>query len=140
MDPDIIQVVEGGVAQTQELLRERFDHIFYTGGTNVGRIIASAAANHLTPCTLELGGKCPLYLDEDVNMDVAAKRCLHYLLLSNHIYFFSYRRLILSQAGMGQVHQSGPNLCCTRLRSLQPESGRKALDSHQKNIAKFLRA
>jgi len=74
MDPDIIQVVEGGVAQTQELLRERFDHIFYTGGTNVGRIIASAAANHLTPCTLELGGKCPLYLDEDVNMDVAAKR------------------------------------------------------------------
>ena len=78
MDPDIIQVVEGGVAQTQELLRERFDHIFYTGGTNVGRIIASAAANHLTPCTLELGGKCPLYLDEDVNMDVAAKRCLFF--------------------------------------------------------------
>jgi len=74
MDPEVIQVVEGGVAETQELLRQRFDHIFYTGGSNVGRIIAAAAAINLTPCTLELGGKCPVYLDENINMDVAAKR------------------------------------------------------------------
>ena len=54
--------------------QQRFDHIFYTGGSNVGRIIASAAAVHLTPCTLELGGKCPVYIDENINLEVAAMR------------------------------------------------------------------
>ena len=57
-----------------DLLKQRFDHIFYTGGGNVGRIVARAASANLTPCTLELGGKSPLYIDSNVNLEIAAKR------------------------------------------------------------------
>lgn len=50
-------MIEGGVAETTELLKERFDYIFYTGSTNVGKIVRAAANEYLTPVTLELGGK-----------------------------------------------------------------------------------
>jgi aldehyde dehydrogenase (NAD+) len=66
--------IEGGVADTTELLKERFDYLLFTGGTEIGRIVYQAAAKHLTPVTLELGGKSPCIVDEDINMDVAAKR------------------------------------------------------------------
>ena len=52
MDPATVQVVNGGIPETTALLKEKFDHIFFTGGTSVGRIVAQAASNHLTPCTL----------------------------------------------------------------------------------------
>ena len=74
LDSSAIEVVEGGVAETQAILAERFDYIFYTGGGAVGRIVMEAAAKHLTPVTLELGGKSPCYVDADVDLDVAAKR------------------------------------------------------------------
>ena len=54
----------------------RFDHIFYTGGGNVGRIIARAASANLTPCTLELGGNSPIYIAATVNLALAAKRLI----------------------------------------------------------------
>ena len=54
---ECIQVVNGGVPETTALLTERFDHIFYTGSSAVGKIVMTAAAKHLTPVTLELGGK-----------------------------------------------------------------------------------
>ena len=54
-----VTVVQGGVAETTELLEQRFDHILYTGGGRVGRVVMRAAAEHLTPVTLELGGKSP---------------------------------------------------------------------------------
>ncbi|MET4003737.1 aldehyde dehydrogenase (NAD+) [Arthrobacter sp. UYCu511] len=69
-----VSIVEGGVAETTELLEERFDHIFYTGNSRVGRIVMAAAAKHLTPVTLELGGKSPVYIDESVDMIAAARR------------------------------------------------------------------
>ena len=69
-----MQVVEGGVAETTELLAERFDHIFYTGNGTVGRIVMEAAAKHLTPVTLELGGKSPCIVDQHTDLDVAARR------------------------------------------------------------------
>ena len=53
---------------------EKFDHIFFTGGTAIGRIVMAAAAKHLTPVTLELGGKSPCIVDADINLDHAAKR------------------------------------------------------------------
>lgn len=56
------QVVEGGAQETTELLKHKFDYIFYTGSGRVGQIIHQAAAKHLTPVTLELGGKSPCYL------------------------------------------------------------------------------
>lgn len=57
-------VVLGGVAESTELLKNRFDYIFYTGSGRVGKIIYEAAAKHLTPVTLELGGKSPCYIGE----------------------------------------------------------------------------
>jgi aldehyde dehydrogenase (NAD+) len=74
VDPDCVAVVEGGVAETTDLLEQRFDHVFYTGNGAVGRIVMTAAAKHLTPVTLELGGKSPCIVDRDVDLDVAARR------------------------------------------------------------------
>lgn len=73
-DRDAVAVIEGGVAETTTLLAQRFDHIFYTGNGSVGRVVMKAAAEHLTPVTLELGGKSPCIVDEDVDLDVAARR------------------------------------------------------------------
>ncbi|UZD89619.1 aldehyde dehydrogenase family protein [Cognatishimia activa] len=70
----VVQVVEGGVEETTQLLRERFDHIFFTGSEAVGRIVMRAASEHLTPITLELGGKCPCILTSSADIKVAARR------------------------------------------------------------------
>ncbi|XP_018416957.1 PREDICTED: fatty aldehyde dehydrogenase isoform X2 [Nanorana parkeri] len=74
LDKDLYPVVNGGVPETTELLEQRFDHIFYTGNTAVGKIIMTAAAKNLTPVTLELGGKSPCYIDKDCVIDIAARR------------------------------------------------------------------
>lgn len=66
----------GGVEETTALLNLRFDYIFYTGSTRVGKIIHAAANKFLTPTTLELGGKSPVYIDNTVNLDRAVKRIL----------------------------------------------------------------
>lgn len=73
-DPTYITVVEGDVETSQQLLAEKFDHIFFTGGTRIGKVIMAAAAKHLTPVTLELGGKNPCIVDVDVRLDYTAKR------------------------------------------------------------------
>lgn len=73
-DPYFFKVVEGGVKATNELLKEKFDKIFFTGSTTVGRIVYQAAAKHLTPVTLELGGKSPAFITPDANLKIAAKR------------------------------------------------------------------
>jgi aldehyde dehydrogenase (NAD+) len=72
--PEYIACVEGGVPESKALLEEKFDYIFFTGGTNVGRIVYQAAAKHLTPVTLELGGKSPCIVDRDTNIALTAKR------------------------------------------------------------------
>jgi len=72
--PDYIAVVEGEAAVSQALLDENFDYIFFTGSVAVGKSVMLAAARHLTPVTLELGGKSPCIVDRDVNLDVTAKR------------------------------------------------------------------
>ncbi|MGC1525620.1 MAG: aldehyde dehydrogenase [Phormidesmis sp.] len=72
--PDYVAVKEGGVEVAQALLAEKFDHIFFTGGTHIGQIVMEAAAKHLTPVTLELGGKSPCIVDSNIKLDVAAKR------------------------------------------------------------------
>jgi aldehyde dehydrogenase (NAD+) len=70
-----VQLVEGAVEETQALLKQRFDYIFFTGSTGVGKVIMKAAAEFLTPVTLELGGKSPCLIEESANIDIAAKRC-----------------------------------------------------------------
>ncbi len=72
---DEVILVEGGVEETQILLKQKFDYIFFTGSTMVGKIIMKAASEYLTPVTLELGGKSPCLIEESANLDIAAKRC-----------------------------------------------------------------
>jgi aldehyde dehydrogenase (NAD+) len=74
VDSNCIRVMEGAVTETTALLAERFDHIFYTGNGAVARIVMTAAAKHLTPVTLELGGKSPCIIDRDVDLEVACRR------------------------------------------------------------------
>jgi aldehyde dehydrogenase (NAD+) len=73
---DFIQVVEGGRETTQNLLQLPFDHVFFTGSTSVGKIIAKQAAEQLIPVTLELGGKNPCIVDETADIELSAKRIL----------------------------------------------------------------
>uniref|UniRef100_A0A8D9AYT6 Aldehyde dehydrogenase n=2 Tax=Cacopsylla melanoneura TaxID=428564 RepID=A0A8D9AYT6_9HEMI len=74
LDNDTFHVVLGGVEETTELLKQRFDYIFYTGSTTVGKIVRAASNEYLTPVTLELGGKSPLYIDSSVNLEMAVRR------------------------------------------------------------------
>ncbi|KAL1921991.1 uncharacterized protein VTP21DRAFT_10633 [Calcarisporiella thermophila] len=74
LDTSAIRVINGGPEETSELLRFKFDHIFYTGNGRVGRVVMRAAAEYLTPVTLELGGKCPTYVAKDVDVAIAARR------------------------------------------------------------------
>lgn len=71
---DYFRVVEGGIKETTELLEHKFDKIFFTGSMTVGKIIYQAAAKHLTPVTLELGGKSPTFVLSDCNIEITAKR------------------------------------------------------------------
>lgn len=71
---EVFYVIEGGVEETTEILEQRFDKIFFTGSTKVGKIVYEAAAKHLTPVTLELGGKSPTIVSEHADLDVTAKR------------------------------------------------------------------
>ncbi|MEI5907771.1 aldehyde dehydrogenase [Bacillus spongiae] len=73
-DSGFLHVVEGGVEETQQLLEQKFDYIFFTGSVPVGKIVMEAASKHLTPVTLELGGKSPCIVHHDVDLSLAAKR------------------------------------------------------------------
>ena len=73
-DKNHVEIVEGGVEVSQQLLAKRWDYIFFTGSVAVGKIVAKAAAENLTPVTLELGGKNPCIIDETANLKLAAKR------------------------------------------------------------------
>lgn len=99
LDPEAVAVIEGGPETSTALLEERFDHIFFTGSTSIGRVVAQAAARHLTPTILELGGKSPVIVADDADIDIAAARiawgkCLNagqtciapdYVLVSPHL-------------------------------------------------------
>ena len=74
LDQDAVAIVEGDAPVVTALLAQRWDHIFYTGNGRVGRIVMEAAARHLTPVTLELGGKSPVIVDRSANIGVAARR------------------------------------------------------------------
>ncbi|ESN98475.1 hypothetical protein HELRODRAFT_185832 [Helobdella robusta] len=76
LDPECIKIITGGVPETTSLLTNRFDHIFYTGSTAVGKIIYKAAAEHLTPVTLELGGKSPAIIDNTSDLAIVARRMM----------------------------------------------------------------
>ena len=74
LDPECFVVLNGAAKETQKMLEYQWDHIFYTGSGRVGKLILKAASEHLTPCTLELGGKNPTYVHSDVDVTVTARR------------------------------------------------------------------
>jgi aldehyde dehydrogenase (NAD+) len=83
LDADAIAVVEGDAAVSQQLIAQGFDRVVFTGGTEIGRKVYEAAAPHLTPVTLELGGKSPVIVAADADVDVAAKRIAWIKLLNS---------------------------------------------------------
>jgi aldehyde dehydrogenase (NAD+) len=74
LDPEAVAVVEGAADETQQLLDQALDHCFFTGGPEIGKLVMAGAAKHLTPVTLELGGKSPVIVADDAKVKVAAKR------------------------------------------------------------------
>jgi aldehyde dehydrogenase (NAD+) len=73
-DPAYVTTIQGGRNANKNLLEERFDYIFFTGSVAVGKVVMEAASKHLTPVSLELGGKSPCIVDETANLELAAKR------------------------------------------------------------------
>ncbi|KAK4762501.1 hypothetical protein SAY86_008269 [Trapa natans] len=76
LDNSAIRVIEGAVPEATALLEQKWDKILYTGSARVGRIVMAAAARHLTPVILELGGKCPAIVDSNVKLEVCARRII----------------------------------------------------------------
>ncbi|KAI0819375.1 NAD-dependent aldehyde dehydrogenase [Trametes gibbosa] len=76
LDNDLYHVINGGPTESTKILELRWDHIFYVGNAHIGRIIATAAAQHLTPVTLELGGQNPVVIDPKCDLKLAARRIL----------------------------------------------------------------
>lgn len=74
IDSPYLKVIEGGVPETSALLEQKFDYIFFTGSTRVGQIVMEKAAKHLTPVTLELGGKSPCIVWDDVDLELVGRR------------------------------------------------------------------
>nr|WP_191567150.1 aldehyde dehydrogenase [Metabacillus idriensis] len=72
--PELVTVIEGGIETNQMLLAQKFDTIFFTGSVPVGKIVMKAASEHLTPVTLELGGKSPCIVHKDADLELSAKR------------------------------------------------------------------
>ncbi|KAK9883429.1 hypothetical protein WA026_001603 [Henosepilachna vigintioctopunctata] len=139
---DYYQVFCGGVPETTELLKQKFDYIFYTGSTAVGRIIHKAANKYLTPVTLELGGKSPVYIDETADMAIAARRILwgkcinagqtcvapDYILCTKNVeeQFLYHAEQALKEFFGGSVKPS-------------PDFGRIVNDNHFNRLAKLLK-
>ncbi|RID40647.1 hypothetical protein BRARA_J00679, partial [Brassica rapa] len=76
LDPCAVRVVEGAVTETTLLLEQKWNKIFYTGSSRIGRIIMTAAVKHLTPVSLELGGKSHVVIDSDTNLDITVRRII----------------------------------------------------------------
>ncbi|CAI5484119.1 unnamed protein product, partial [Closterium sp. Yama58-4] len=141
LDSQAVQVVEGGPETAKALLGRRWDKIFFTGGTAVGRIVMEAASKHLTPVTLELGGKNPLFIDESADLEVSAKRivsgkctnagqvCLvpDYILATKDV---AARLLPHLKAAIEQFYGTNPALC--------PDLARIINTSHVHRLQKLL--
>ncbi|MFJ9562836.1 aldehyde dehydrogenase family protein [Streptomyces fuscichromogenes] len=83
VDPEAVAVVEGAAEETRALLDEGLDHVLFTGGARTGRAVMEAAARHLTPVTLELGGKCPAIVTRHADLEVAGRRIVWGKLLNS---------------------------------------------------------
>ena len=109
LDPSCYTMVQGAIPETQALLAERWDKIFFTGGANVGRIIAKAAAPHLTPVVLELGGMNPAIVTKSADPRLVARRMLWGKLLNAGQLCTSQNYLLVDKSLVSQVVQEFKN-------------------------------
>lgn len=116
LDESAVAVFEGGPEVTTEILDQALDHAFFTGGPEIGKIVMSAAAKHLTPVTLELGGKCPVVIAADANLPVAARRIAWTKLLNSGQTCIAPDYLLVDEA----VHQAFLGELATAFRQLSP--------------------
>ena len=86
-DKSHVLVIEGAAETAEKLLRYRWDYIFFTGSVRIGKIVAAAAAKHLTPTTLELGGKNPCIIDDTIDLRLASRRIVwgKFIMLVKHV-------------------------------------------------------
>jgi len=141
LDPSAIQVTEGGVLETTALLEQQWDHIFFTGSGTVGRVVMEAAAKHLTPVTLELGGKSPCIVDESADLDSAAKRIVYgkflnagqtcvapdYVLVHDHVHDALVNRLVST---LREFYGEDPQQ--------SPDFGRIVDEQHHRRLTRLL--
>ncbi|KAJ5504084.1 Aldehyde dehydrogenase NAD(P)-dependent [Penicillium fimorum] len=109
LDPSCYTIIQGGIPETQALLAERWDKIFFTGGANVGRIIAKAAAQHMTPVVLELGGINPAIVSKSANPRLVARRMLWGKLLNAGQVCTSQNYLLVDKSLVPEVVQEFKN-------------------------------
>jgi len=115
-DPHFVTVVTGGREENTGLLDQPFDYIFFTGGTAVGKLVMEAAARHLTPVTLELGGKSPCIIDETADIKAAARRILFGKILNGGQTCVAPDYVLIHQ----QVKESFIEHCKTVLKEFLP--------------------
>ncbi|NMN96701.1 aldehyde dehydrogenase family protein [Antrihabitans stalactiti] len=123
LDSDAVAVVEGGAATTTALLAQGFDHAFFTGSPEVGKKIMAGAAPHLTPVTLELGGKSPVIVTSDADIDVAARRIIWAKLVNSGQTCITPDYLLVSRDVLPKVVLA----LTTTLARFQKDSGTSAL-------------
>lgn len=140
LDERAVRVVTGGADVASALLEQRWDHIFYTGGERVGRIVAHAAAEHLTPTVLELGGACPVWVDRTADLAVAARRIVWAKLLNagqtciapNHVFVDASVRDALVAELRAAIAEQHPE------PRTSPDYGRMVSQAHLERVAERL--
>jgi aldehyde dehydrogenase (NAD+) len=130
MDNDAIAVVEGDGAVSQELIAQGFDRVLFTGGTEIGRKVYEGAAPHLTPVTLELGGKSPVIVAADADIDVAAKR-IAWIKLLNAGQTCVAPDYVLADAKIRDELVSKIGEAITKFRSEEKKSGLRIVNQRQ---------
>jgi aldehyde dehydrogenase (NAD+) len=130
LDNDAIAVVEGDGAVSQELIAQGLDRVMFTGGTEIGRKVYEGAARHLTPVTLELGGKSPVIVAEDADIDVAAKR-IAWIKILNAGQTCVAPDYVLADAKISNELVSKIGAALTKFRSQEDQSGMRIVNQRQ---------
>ena len=140
VDPEAVTVVEGDGATSQTLLAQGFDHVLFTGGTEIGRKIMAAAAPTLTPVTLELGGKSPVIVAADADLDVAARR-IAWVKLMNSGQTCIAPDYVLVERSVRDRFVETLLTCLAEFRSETPDAGQPIVNERQyERLAQYLEA
>ncbi|WP_099022995.1 aldehyde dehydrogenase family protein [Mycolicibacterium palauense] len=130
LDAQAIRVVEGDGDTTQSLIAQGFDHVLFTGGTEIGRKIMAAAAPTLTPVTLELGGKSPVIVTADADLDVAARRIAWVKLMNSGQTCIAPDYVLVDRAVVDTFTEKVAESIAT-FRAAEPERGQRIVNRRQ---------